>query len=140
MPPKKILKKPPTATNKSNEEQTTNKAEIDYLTEDPVITGQKFVCVSFLKPSQLEEKYRPKDLSVCGFKVRGSYDTYEEAQARCDWLRSIDNNHNIYIAEVGKWCPFEDNPEKAKNSEYMNKDLNNLMKGYWKHQWATNSM
>lgn len=130
MPPKKILKKPPTV--QKNVEQTVE--TIDYLTEDPTITGQKFVCVSFLKPSQFEEKYRPKDLSVCGFKVRGSFDTYEEAQKRCDYLRSIDDKHNIYIAEVGKWCPFEDNPEKAKDSEYMNKDLNKLMKNYWKQQ------
>jgi len=27
---------------------------IDYLTEDPVMTGQKWVCVSFLKPSQFK--------------------------------------------------------------------------------------
>lgn len=129
MPPKKVLKKPPTVKNTQPEVET-----IDYLTEDPAITGQKFVCVSFLKPSQFEEKYRPKDLSVCGFKVRGSFDTYEEAQKRADWLTSIDNKHNVYVAEVGKWCPFEDNPEKAKDSEYMNKDLNKLMKNYWKQQ------
>jgi len=116
----------------SNKKANTD--NIDYLTEDPIISSQKWVCLSFLKPSQIEEKYRPQDLTVCGLKVRGSYDTYEEAQKRADWLRTIDDKHNIYIAEVGKWCPFEDNPEKAKDSEYMNKDLNNLMKNYWKQQ------
>ena len=129
MPQQKVLKKPPTVQNNQQNVET-----IDYLTEDPVITGQKWVCVSFLKPSQFDEKYRPKDSSVCGFKVRGSFDTYEEAQKKCDYLRSIDDKHNIYIAEVGKWCPFEDNPEKAKDSDYMNKDLNKLMKNYWKQQ------
>lgn len=122
-----------TKTSKKSQDKN-NEIIIDRLTEDPVLSEQKFVCVSFLKPSQLEEKYRPKDISVCGFKVRGSFDSYEEAQKRCEFLRKGDDKHNIYIAEVGKWCPFEDNPEKAKDSEYMNKDLNTLMKNYWKQQ------
>jgi hypothetical protein len=108
--------------------------EIDYLTEDPVISEQLFVCVSFLKPSSIVEEKRPKDLSVCGFKVRGVFSSYDGAKARADFLNKCDPYHNIYIGEVGKWCPFEDDPEKAKDSEYMNKDLNKLMKSYWNQQ------
>ena len=117
-----------------NQKKVSKKEEIDYLTEDPVIADQLFVCVSFLKPSSIAEKYRPNDLSVCGFKVRGSYGSYEEAKARADFLNKCDPYHNVYVAEVGKWCPFEDNPDKAKDYEYMNKDLNKLMKNYWKQQ------
>ena len=108
--------------------------EIDYLTEDPILSEQKYMCVSFLKPSNIEESKRPKDITVCGFKFRGAYATYEEAKARADFLQKCDQYHNIYIGEVGKWCPFEDNPDKAKDSEYMNKDLNKLMKSYWQQQ------
>jgi hypothetical protein len=129
---KKVLKKQKDA--KITPESDNTKEEIDYLTEDPVISDQLFVCVSFLKPSSIAEKYRPADLSVCGFKVRGSYASYDEAKARADFLNKCDPYHNVYVAEVGKWCPFEDDPEKAKDSEYMNKDLNKLMKNYWKQQ------
>lgn len=108
--------------------------EIDYLTEDPILSEQKFMCISFLKPSSIEEKYRNKDLTVCGVKVRGCYASYEEAKQRADFLQKCDSSHNIYIGEVGKWCPFEDNPDKAKDSEYMNKDLNKLMKTYTTQQ------
>jgi hypothetical protein len=108
--------------------------EIDYLTEDPIISEQKFMCISFLKPSSINDKNKDKDLTVCGVKVRGCYSTYEEAKARADFLQKCDSNHNIYIGEVGKWCPFEDDPEKAKDSEYMNKDLNKLMKTYTNQQ------
>jgi hypothetical protein len=128
---KKILKKPKTTDN-STEQKTVE--EVDYLTEDPVISDQLFVCVSFLKPSSIVEEKRPKDLSVCGFKVRGAYASYDEAKARADFLNKCDPYHNIYIAEMGKWCPFEDDPEKAKDTEYMNKDLNKLMKNYWNQQ------
>lgn len=126
---KKVVKK---TENTQNENKTVD--EIDYLTEDPVIENQKYVCISFLKPSSIIEEKRPKDLSVCGVKVRGGYSTYEEAKARADFLNKCDPYHNIYIAEMGKWCPFDDDPEKAKDSEYMNKDLNKLMKNYWNQQ------
>lgn len=104
--------------------------QTDYLTEDPIINTQKFVCISFLKPSSVDEKHKSKGVTVCGIKIRGSYETYDEAQKRATFLQKCDPNHNIYIGEVGKWCPFEDDPEKAKDSEYMNKELNNLMKSY----------
>jgi hypothetical protein len=116
---------------------TANKKEVrdvDYLTEDPQLSEQKYMCISFLKPSSIAEKNRPKDVTICGVKIRGSYASYEEAKARADYLQKCDQYHNIYIGEVGKWCPFEDNPEKAKDSEYMNKDLNKLMKSYWNQQ------
>lgn len=108
--------------------------DVDYLTEDPIINDQKFMCISLLKPSSIDDKNKDKNITVCGIKMRGSYDTYEEAKTRAEFLQKCDPYHNIYIGEVGKWCPFEDNPEKAKDYEYMNKDLNNLMKSYWKQQ------
>ena len=130
-------------TKKSRTQKNrTSSAEddkVDYLTEDPVITEQKFMCISFLKPSAVDDKHKSdKNLTVCGVKIRGSYSTYEEAKARADYLTKCDPYHNIYIGEVGKWCPFEDDPEKAKDSEYMNKDLNKLMKSYWKQQSDAN--
>ena len=112
----------------------SKKEEIDYLTEDPTLSEQKYMCISFLKPSSVEDKYKNKDLTVCGVKVRGCYSTYDEAKQRADFLQKCDSYHNIYIGEVGKWCPFEDDPEKAKDSEYMNKDLNKLMKTYSNQQ------
>jgi len=108
--------------------------EADYLTEDPIMEDQQFTCVSFLKTSSINEATRDKTLTVSGFKVRGSYSTIEEAQKRCDFLTKCDPFHNIYVASVGKWCPYEDDPEKAKNNEYMNKDLNKLMKSYIEQQ------
>ncbi len=129
-------KKSKNHTKKSSSEKDDN---IDYLTEDPVITEQQFMCISFLKPSSVDDKHKTdKKLTVCGVKIRGCYPTYEAAKARADYLTKCDPYHNIYIGEVGKWCPFEDDPEKAKDSEYMNKDLNKLMKSYWKQQSDAN--
>lgn len=114
--------------------QKKNVDATDYLTEDQPLPNQKFMCISFLKPSNIDDKSKVGNLTVSGVKVRGCYETLEEAKARADFLQRCDQYHNIYIGEVGKWCPFEDNPEKAKDSEYMNKDLNKLMKTYMKQQ------
>lgn len=81
-----------------------------------------------------KQKSDEKDITMYTFKVRGAYETVDEAQKRIQYLNSIDNNVNIYLAEVGKWCPFEDDPEKAKDSVYKDEELNRLMKGYKENQ------
>jgi myosin heavy subunit len=101
----------------------------DYLYEDPIISNQKFVCISVLTPKNFKE-----ETTMSTLKVRGSYETYEEAKKRADFLRNIDSNINVYVGEVGKWLPFEDNPENAKDHEYQNEQLNKMMKGYVENQ------
>jgi len=101
----------------------------DYLFEDPPINGQKFVCISVLTPKNFKE-----ETTMHTLKVRGTYDTYEDAKKRADFLRNIDSNINVYVGEVGKWLPFEDNPENAKDHDYQNKRLNSMMKGYLENQ------
>ena len=102
----------------------------DYLYEDPAVPNQKFVCISILTPKNFKD---PKETRST-LKVRGSYDTFEEASKRGEFLRNIDPHINVYVGEVGKWLPFDDDPEKAKQQEYQNKQLNNLMKGYMENQ------
>lgn len=104
-------------------------SEPDYLFEDPPVSNQKFVCISVLTPKNFKE-----ETTMHTLKVRGSYDTYEEAKKRADFLRNIDSNINVYVGEVGKWLPFEDNPENAKEHDYQNKRLNSMMKGYLENQ------
>lgn len=102
------------------------KGEPDYLLEDKPITNQKFVLLSiltndFLKPHEddTEEIKELKDkkrltLTTNGIKVRGCFESYEDAVERAEKLKVIDPYHNIYIGEMGKWLPFEDDPEKLK--------------------------
>jgi chromosome segregation ATPase len=106
--------------------------KVDYLDEDPVITTQKYCVISVLTPKNFVDIDNKSTMYT--FKVRGSYETVEEAQKRIQYLNSIDANVNIYLAEVGKWCPFEDDPEKAKDAVYKDEELNRLMKGYKENQ------
>jgi hypothetical protein len=71
--------------------------------------------------------------SIRGIKVRGVFDTMDEAKNRCEFLKKIDNKFDIYIGQVGCWCPFSPNPNDLENQEYSETQLNTLMKEYKKN-------
>ena len=49
-------------------------------------------------------------------------------------LHKSDQNHNIYVAQMGHWVSWSDNTDNAEDFEYSNKDLNNLMKSHKENQ------
>jgi hypothetical protein len=71
--------------------------------------------------------------SLRGIKVRGVFDTLDEAKNRSEFIKKIDNKFNIYIAQVGCWCPWSPNPDCLENQEYAETQLNTLMKEYKKN-------
>ncbi|MCJ7638167.1 MAG: hypothetical protein MUO21_11820, partial [Nitrososphaeraceae archaeon] len=92
-----------------------NRVESDY---------QNFYCVSFLSPEGI------KNCSVRGLKFRGVFGTYAEATARAKELQDSDPNFHVFVGEVGKWCPWDPDPNSIKDQEYQQNELNDLMKGY----------
>lgn len=187
---------------------TENTKYVDLLDEDKPISGQKFVCVSFISPDKIlkqkemffferflkhfdfnksmlkfqqflnfvsykyninfddvtedykefirterdnlietsiEDDYKnfmdnkEEDLTkefndlhnfqtnVRGLKVRGSFETQQEAELRCRMLREVDPNHDIFVGPVGMWMPWEPEAYKTGRVEYLEKELNDLM-------------
>ena len=105
-------------------------SKIDYLTEDTLLpSDQKFVCLSFLTD-------KDSKTTLSGIKIRGAFSTYELACEHAKKLQSIDNNFNVFVGDMGKWLPFDPNPDSnvVKNSEYANEQLNNMMKTYLENQ------
>ena len=72
--------------------------------------------------------------NVRGFKLRGCYDTLREAQVRSEVLKRKDRQHNIYITQVGCWCPWDPNPNNIDDQHYAEDQLNTLMKKYRENQ------
>lgn len=66
--------------------------------------------------------------SVKGLKVRGSFNTQEEAENRCKTLQKIDPNHNIFVGPVGIWVPWDPDAYKTGRVEHMEEQLNQLHK------------
>lgn len=83
--------------------------------------------------TELERQFQERNgyrTSVRGIKVRGVYDSIPEAKARVDAIRKFDTKFNVYIAEVGCWCPWSPNPDDLANQEYAETALNTLAKSY----------
>jgi HD superfamily phosphohydrolase len=69
--------------------------------------------------------------SVRGIKVRGVFETLKEAQVRAELLRRMgDTKFDIFVGQVGVWCPWSPNPEDIQEQEYAETQLNTLMKQY----------
>lgn len=64
--------------------------------------------------------------SVRGLKVRGVFNTQEEAELRCKKLRESDPNHDIYVGPVGVWVPYDPDAYKTGRVEFMEEELNQL--------------
>ena len=62
-----------------------------------------------------------------GIKIRGSFQSQQEAELRCKLLREVDPNHDVYIGQVGVWMPFHPEAYKTGKVEYLEKELNDLM-------------
>jgi hypothetical protein len=87
----------------------------------------------FSNSKRLEDDFHAKNdfhTSVRGLKIRGTYPSQEEATARAKKLQRNDPIHNIYVAEVGKWLPWDPSPHEVAEQEYAEDQLNTLMKAY----------
>jgi len=65
--------------------------------------------------------------NVRGLKIRGSFSTQEEAEMHCKKTRTRDPNHDIFVAPVGVWLPWEPDAYKTGRVEHLEPELNRLM-------------
>jgi chromosome condensin MukBEF ATPase and DNA-binding subunit MukB len=126
-------------------------SKIDYLTEDTINPpDQQFICVSFFSKNYIKQaidnnnEYRKEEEkesysteeNVFALKFRGAFSTFEEACKHAEKLRSVDQYHNVYVMENGKWGAFkiDDDDKYVKQTEHANDQLNDMMKKYMENQ------
>lgn len=160
-------------------EKNNESEEIDFLYEDPSMSGQKFGLISFAEPlsdvfEQKEKFYFTKFIkSVCkkyeldleilneyenfkytygtnlqedfnkefnykcnlrGFKIRGVFDSPDQADRKAKSLRRLEPAFHIFKCEVGKWSIFNPEPDAIGNDDYDEKGLNDLIKTHNENQ------
>lgn len=79
---------------------------------------------------QLQNRFNVENkfqTNVRGVKIRGSYNTQEEAEMRAKLLRETDPSHDVYVGQVGMWMPFDPEAYKTGKVEYLESELNDLM-------------
>jgi hypothetical protein len=83
---------------------------------------------------RLDEDFRKEHgnfkTTVQGVKIRGVYDTVDEAKDRAHKLKAIDGKFNVFVCEVGCWCPWDPSASAMQDVEYAETHLNTLMKKY----------
>jgi hypothetical protein len=119
-----------------SEDMINNIKENHSYIFDPKEMNEQYTFYKSVNNEELEQSYHRDNnfvTSMRGIKVRGTFDTLDEAKNRSEFLKKIDSKFNIYIAQVGCWCPWSPNPECLENQEYSETQLNTLMKEYKKN-------
>ena len=97
------------------------------------IVKEKYDDFLYLNEQRLEDEFHALEdfrTTVRGVKVRGVYSSQREAEVRAKVLQRIYKRDNIYVGSVGYWLPWDPNPEHLENQEYLNPELNTLMRKY----------
>ena len=104
----------------------------EYKLDDTTITNQykDFMFKHSVKINKQFSELNNFRTSVRGLKVRGTYDTLQEAEMRAKRLQKSDSNFNVFVGQVGYWLPWDPEPKEVGNENYLNNDLNTLMSKY----------
>jgi hypothetical protein len=100
---------------------------------DPKEMDEQYKYFKSTHSADIESEYHRDNnfqTSIRGLKVRGVFDTLDEAKNRSEFLKKVDNKFDIFIGQVGCWCPWSPNPNDLQNQEYSETQLNTLMKKY----------
>lgn len=97
--------------------------KVDDMIEDFRITNEKQVYDEFDESVDFQT-------SVRGLKIRGVYDTLKEAKVRASILQKRDPKFSVFIAQCGYWVPYDPTTTDEIDSEYQERQLNELMKNY----------
>jgi hypothetical protein len=80
------------------------------------------------------EKISDKKTSIRGVKVRGCYDSYDQAERRAKALQRTDRSFHVFVGQVGYWLPWDPNADQVQDEEYLEGELNTLMQEYKKNE------
>ena len=101
---------------------------------DETAAQSEFALFREQESERLERDFRAEHgnfkTNVHGFKIRGVYDSVEEATERAKSIKKFDDKFNVFVAEVGCWCPWSPSTSEIKDVEYGETQLNTLMKKY----------
>jgi excinuclease UvrABC nuclease subunit len=108
--------------------KATDNMEYNLQTDSMKVPGQNWACVSFVSPSGNQKN---KHL---GMKIRGVFETNEEAFDYVKKLIRIDPTFDIFVCEMYNWCLVPPDPEMITNQTYQDETLNSIISEYRKNQ------
>lgn len=98
--------------------------EQDYTT----VPGQLYACLSVVGPEA------PQKNDKFGIKIRGAFNSRDEAASHAKRLQKEDATFDIYVVDMYKWLLIPPDPAKIEDVHYTNEKLEELMSGYRENQ------
>ena len=98
--------------------------EQDYTT----VPGQLYACISLVGPEcpQKNEKF--------GLKIRGCFNTKDEAASHAKRLQREDGVFDIYVVELYKWLLIPPDRDQIADTHYNDEKLEEIMTKYRENQ------
>lgn len=100
--------------------ETTN-MELNLLKDNIRVPKQEYACVSFVAPG-----LRQKNDSI-GLKIKGCFETLEQAQEHAADLMKEDPTFDVYAVEMYNWLLVPPDPKAMENQVYHDERLNTLV-------------
>ena len=130
--PEKVIRNKETFFMKEFLKDYCKKEKLEYKEVD-----DKYKDFLYTQQEKLQKEFDDQNnyqTSVRGLKVRGVYDSRQEAEQRAKILHRMDQDHHVFVGSVGQWLPWDPEADKIVDQEYINDELNNMMGEYKKNQ------
>jgi len=98
--------------------------EQDYTT----VPGQLYACLSVVGPEA------PQKNDKFGIKIRGAFNSKDEAASHAKRLQKEDATFDIYVVDMYKWLLIPPDPVQIEDAHYADEKLEELMLGYRENQ------
>ena len=98
--------------------------EQDYTT----VPGQLYACLSVVGPEA------PQKNDKFGIKIRGAFNSRDDAAAHAKRLQKEDATFDIYVVDMYKWLLIPPDPVQIEDAHYADEKLEELMTGYRENQ------
>ena len=98
--------------------------EQDYTT----VPGQLYACLSVIGPEA------PQKNDKFGIKIRGAFNSRDEAASHAKRLQKEDATFDIYVVDLYRWLLIPPDPTKIEEVHYTNEKFEELMSGYKENQ------
>lgn len=104
--------------------------EQDYTT----VPGQLFACISLIGPDC------PQKTDKFGLKIRGCFQTRDEAASHAKRLQKEDATFDIYVVDMYKWLLIPPDNSKIEDTHYVEDKLEEIMTKYRENQKMASKM
>ena len=109
---------------------SSKEEQVDFLKPDETqIPGQRYALISVVSPTSSQKN------DMCGIKIKGVFETIEEAQFYAKKLTQLDPLFDIFLVEMYKWLPVPPNSDLIENQNFQDEVLNTIVKTHVEEQY-----